>query len=137
MALSFATAEIEPTASAEFPLQIYLTAGDLGRALDRTGVSTRRGHRADQYRTADDGSIAATQRVLIERVHRQSSVVRDLEEQIAARKKQSPATPDGIMNVGVDTFVALLPRSGRAPASGAFPESVCLVATDFARRWRD
>jgi len=35
IALSFATAEIAPAASAGFPLQIYLTAGDLGRAFDR------------------------------------------------------------------------------------------------------
>ena len=35
IALSFATAEIEPTASAGFPLHLYLTAGDLVRAFDR------------------------------------------------------------------------------------------------------
>ena len=59
--------------------------------------------------------------------------MRDLAEQIAARRKQSPTTADGVMSIGVDSFVALLPRPGRAAASGAFPKTVCLVATDFAK----
>ena len=132
IALSFATAEIAPTASAGFPLQIYLTAGDLGRAFDRADFRADAAIVPTNTALLTTAASPATQRVLIERVRKQSTVMRDLEEQIAARK-QSAATSDGVMNIGVDTFVALLPRSGGARASGAFPKSVCLVATDFAK----
>jgi len=133
IALSFATAEIAPTAAAGLPLQVYLTAGDLGRAFDRAEFRPDAAIVPTNTELLTTAASPATQRVLIERVRKQSSVMRDLEEQIAARKQQSPATSDGVMSIGVDTFVALLPRSGRAPASGAFPKSVCLVATDFAK----
>ena len=132
IASSFATAEIAPTASAGFPLQIYLTAGDLVRAFDRADFRPDAAIVPTNTELLTTGAWPATQRVLMERVRKQSTVMRDLEEQIAARKKQSPATSDGLMSIGVDTFVALLPRPGRAQTSGAFPKTVCLVATDFA-----
>jgi hypothetical protein len=133
IASSFATAEIAPTASAGFPLQIYLTAGDLVRAFDRADFRPDAAIVPTNTELLTTGAWPATQRVLMERVRKQSTVMRDLEEQIAARKKQSPPTSDGLMSIGVDTFVALLPRPGRAQASGAFPKTVCLVATDFAK----
>ena len=132
IASSFATAEIAPTASVGFPLQIYLTAGDLVRAFDRADFRPDAAIVPTNTELLTTGAWPATQRVLIERVRKQSTVMRDLDEQIAARKKQSPATSNGLMSIGVDTFVALLPRPGRAPTSGAFPKTVCLVATDFA-----
>src|SRR6185295_12941593 len=78
----------------------------------------------------------ATQRVLIARVQKQGDVLRDLEDQIAARRKQSSAAPGGepgLLRIGVDTFVAQLPRrAGDAQSHGAFPKAACLIATDFA-----
>ena len=133
IASSFATAEIAPTASAAFPMQIYLTAGDLARAFDRAEFRPDAAIVPTNTELQTGGAWPATQRVLIDRVRKQPAVMRDLEEQIAARRKQSPATADGVMSIGVDSFVALLPRPGRATASGAFPKTVCLVATDFAK----
>ena len=133
IASSFATAEVAPTASAAFPLQLYLTAGDLERAFDRADFRPDAAIVPTNTDLLPTGAWPATQRVLMERVRRQSTVMRDLEEQIAARKKQSPATSDGVLSIGVDSFVALLPRPGRAQGSGAFPKTVCLVATDFAK----
>ena len=133
IASSFSTAEIAPTASAKFPLQIYLTAGDLARAFDQADFRPDAAIVPTNTDLLTTATSPATQRVLMERVRKQPTVMRDLEEQIAARKKQSPATSDGVLNIGLDSFVALLPRPGRAQASGAFPKTVCLVATDFAK----
>ena len=132
ISLSFATAEVAPTTAAAFPLQIYLTAGDLERAFDQAAFRPDAAIVPTNTELLTTGAWPATQRVLVERVRRQSAVMRDLEEQIAARRKQSPAAAT-VMNIGVDHFVALLPRPGRAQGIGAFPKSVCLVATDFAK----
>lgn len=135
IALSFATTELAPTATAAFPSKIYLTGGDLERAFDTPRF------RADAaiVPTNTDLDITApspgTQRVLIDRVRKQSAVMRDLQEQIAAHRKQAPAA----LNIGVDSFIAQLPRQGAVPgqgskqASGAFPKMVCLIPTDFAK----
>jgi hypothetical protein len=131
IALSFATAEVAPTAAGGFPLQVYLTAGDLARAFDRADFRPDAAIVPTNTALLTTAAAPATQLVLIERVRKQSTVLRDLEEQIAAHKAQSPATAD-VLNIGVDTFVAPLPRPGRARAGGAFPKIVCLVATDFA-----
>ncbi len=136
IALSFATAELPPTASAAFPSQIYLTGGNLERAFDES-------------RFRPDGAVVptntdllitapspGTQLALIARVTKQSAVMRDLEDQIAARRKQSPAASaqTALLNIGVDSFVAQLPRGrDNTPADGAFPRIVCLIATDFPK----
>lgn len=133
ISLSFATAEIAPTATAASTLQIYLTAGDLERAFDQAAFRPDGAIVPTNTELLTTGAWPATQRVLVERVRRQSAVMRDLEEQIAARKKQASAAPAPVLNIGVDHFVAQLPRPGRAQASGAFPKHVCLVATDFAK----
>lgn len=52
----------------------------------------------------------------------------DLQDQIAARRKQSSGAD--VLQVGVDSFFAQLPRSGSS--AGAFPRMACLIATDFA-----
>jgi hypothetical protein len=74
--------------------------------------------------------------VLIDRVQKQADVMRDLNDQIAARRKQSPASgaEPGLLRIGLDIFVAQLPRraSENQPSSGSFPDAACLVATDFA-----
>jgi hypothetical protein len=129
IALSFATTELAPTAAAAFPSKIYLTGGDLERAFDTPRF------RADAaiVPTNTELDIAAaspaTQRVLIDRVRKQSAVMRDLQEQIAAHRKQAPAP----LNIGLDSFVAQLPRQASKQASGAFPKIVCLIPTDFAK----
>jgi hypothetical protein len=136
IALSFATTEMAPTAAANFPLQLYLTAGDLERAFDRA-----------QFRP--DGAIVptntelmltagspATQRVLIDRVRRNADVMRDLQDQIEARRKQAkPGSRGqaGLLDIAVDTFAAQLPRNAGSKQSGAFPRAVCLIATDFPK----
>lgn len=134
MAQSFATAEVPPAKSPGSPAQVYLMVGDLERAFDTA-------------RFRPDGAIVptntdlsltapspATQRVLVDRVQKQPAVMRDLEEQIAMRRKQPNADSSTVLNIGVDWFVTELPRqpAGGQPA-GAFPKAVCLVATDFAQ----
>lgn len=130
LALSFLPVEL-PAAGAASSLRIYLSAGDLERAFDRP-----------QYRpdaaiipTNTDLVITAaaptTQRVLTARVSKHAPVMADLQDQIAARRKQ-PLSPgsEGVLQIGVDAFVAQLPRGGGA--KGPFPRLVCFVATDFA-----
>jgi hypothetical protein len=133
ISLSFATAEIPPAGAGGVPLQVYLTAGDLERAFDQAAFRPEAAIVPTNTELLTTGEWPTTQRVLVERVRRQPAVMRDLEEQIAARKKQSPVQAAGVLSIGTDHFVALLPRPGRAQGSGAFPARVCLVATDFPK----
>jgi hypothetical protein len=134
IALSFATAEVPPTSAAGFPAQVYLTGGDLERAFD----TARFRPDAAIVPTNTDLLITAsspnTQRILIDRVRKQSSVMRKLENQIEARRKQKPAAGggDGVLAIGTDWFVADLSSQGKE-SGGAFPKTACLVATDFAK----
>ena len=134
IALSFATSELSPTGGAAFPAQVYLTGGDLERAFD---ISRFRPDAAIVPTNTDLMIMAAsptTQRVLIERVRKQAPVLRKLENQIEARRKQKPAASggDGILGIGTDWFMADLSSQGKE-SGGAFPKTVCLVATDFAK----
>jgi hypothetical protein len=133
---SFATSELPPTTSAAFPARIYLTAGDLERAFDVA-------------RFRPDGAIVptntellvtapwpATQQVLTERVGAQAAVMRDLEDQIAARRRKSASTAapgTSVLDIGVDSFLVQLPRQPDSGQPGAFPRFVCLIATDLAQ----
>ena len=134
IALSFATSELAATGGAAFPAQVYLTGGDLERAFD----TSRFRPDAAIVPTNTDLMVTAaspsTQRVLIDRVRKQSAVMRKLENQIEARRKEKPAAPggDGLLGIGTDWFVADLSSQGKE-SGGAFPKSVCLVATDFAK----
>jgi hypothetical protein len=126
-ALSFARLEL-PAKSGVVPLHVYLSAGDLARAFDRPEFRPE----AAIVPTNTDLLIAApfpmTQRVLVERVQKVPDVMRDLEEQVAARRKSKP------LQIGVDAFIAQLPRRAGTPRSdGAFPRVVCLIATEFAK----
>ena len=129
IALSFATTELAPTATAAFPSKIYLTGGDLERAFDTPRFRADAAIVPTNTDLDITASSPATQRVLIDRVRKQSAVMRDLQEQIAAHRKQSPAA----LNIGLDSFVVQLPRQGSKQASGAFPKMVCLIPTDFAK----
>ena len=135
LAPSFATAEVPATSGASVPLRVYLTAGDLERAFDRSEFrpdATIIPTNTDLQITVSD---PATQLVLISRVQKQPDVMRDLESQVATRRQQSPAPAGGepgLLRIGIDTFVARL-GSGNAPSQGAFPKTACFVATDFAK----
>jgi O-acetyl-ADP-ribose deacetylase (regulator of RNase III) len=66
-------------------------------------------------------------------VRKQPDAMRALQEQVDARRSRAGGAPGQavVLEVGVDTFVAKLSGSGGRPATGAFPATVCLVATDF------
>src|SRR4030095_13156259 len=71
IASSFSTAEIAPTASAKFPLQIYLTAGDLARAFDRAEFRPDAAIVPTNTELLTTAASPATQRVLMDRVRKQ------------------------------------------------------------------
>ena len=129
LALSFLPIEL-PAASTVPPLHVYLSAGDLERAFDTPAL------RPDAAIVPTNNGLVITaasptsQRVLIERVSRQPQVMADLQEQIAERRKQAPGADGAVLQIGVDSFFARLPRSGQA-GDGKFPRMTCLIATDF------
>ena len=136
LALSFLQVDLPASKAAGFPAQVYFSAGDLERAFDR------RDFRPDAaiIPTNTDLMLTApapgTQRVLVDRVQKQAEVMRDLEEQIAIRRKQSsaPSGEPGLLRIGVDSFMAQLPRRADGEErNGAFPKAACFVATDFAK----
>jgi len=135
LAPSFTTTELPATNANSAPLRVYLSAGDLERAFDRSEFrpdATIIPTNTDLQMTASD---PATQRVLIARVQKQPDVMRSLESQVATRRKQSSTSTDvqpGLLRIGIDTFVARL-APGDAPSPGAFPKSACFVATDFPK----
>ena len=136
IALSFATSELASAKAAASPALVYLTGGDLERAFDNPQFRPDAAIVPTNTELLVTAPSPATQRVLIDRVRKQPAVMRDLEEQIAIRRKQAPRAGDQarLLDVGVDAFVARLPRSASdRPANGAFPKVVCLVATDFAK----
>jgi hypothetical protein len=135
LASSFAPADLPATNAGGVPLRVYLSAGDLERAFDRSEFRPDAAIIPTNTDLLITAPAPATQRVLIARVQKQADVLRDLEDQIAARRKQSSAAPGGepgLLRIGVDTFVAQLPRGSAAQSHGAFPKSACLIATDFA-----
>src|SRR5262249_16725140 len=129
LALSFLSVDLPAAKAAAFPAHVYLSAGDLERAFDKPEF------RPDAPiipTNADLQTMApapAPQRVLIGRVRKQPEVMRDLEDQIAARRKQSSAPAGGepgVLRIGIDTFVAQLRRGDSAGSTGAFPKAACL-----------
>jgi hypothetical protein len=114
-------------------LHVYLTAGDLERAFDRPEFRPDAAIVPTNTNLIVTAASPTTQRVLIARVMKQPAVMADLQDQVAVRRKQlAAATGDEILQIGVDSFVAQLPKNGSADAKGAFPRHVCLVATDYA-----
>jgi hypothetical protein len=135
LAMSFVAADLPAAGSATSPLRVYLSAGDLERAFDKrefrpdaTIIPTNTELRAT-------AASPATQRVLISRVQKQPDIMRDLDEQIAERRRRQPAASGGekgVLQIGIDGFFARLPRSGRDDQKDLpFPKSACFVATDF------
>ena len=131
LALSFLPIEL-PAAGSAPPLHVYLSAGDLERAFDSAGFRPAAAIVPTNTQLVVTAASPSTQRVLIERVQRQPQVMADLQAQIAERRKQAPAAggDGGVLQIGVDSFAAQLPRSGSG-GQGAFPKWVCLIATDF------
>lgn len=131
-ALSASFLPIELPAGAASSLHVYLSAGDLARAFD---TATFRPDAAIVPTNVDlvvTAASPATQRVLIERVQKVPRVMADLQDQIAARRKQVAGSGDGnMLQIGIDAFVAQLPRNAGASGAGAFPRLACLIATDF------
>jgi hypothetical protein len=134
IASSFSTAEIAPTASAKFLHCRSISPRVTGARVRTALIFGRTRPSADQYRTADDGSLARHPNACsLDRVRKQSTVMRDLEEQIAARQKQSPATADGVLNIGwTRSWRCCLVRAARR-ASGAFPKRCVWSPPDFAK----
>jgi len=134
LTLSFLPADLSATKAAASPARVYLTAGDLVRAFDRPVFRPDAAIVPTNTDLNVTSSSPTIQRVLIERVQKQADVMRDLEDQIAARRRQQPSSGGerGLLRIGEDFFVAELPRhaDGR-PAGGAFPKAACLVATEF------
>jgi hypothetical protein len=135
-AQSFLKTDLPATGTAAFAANVYLSAGDLERAFDKPEFRPDAAVVPTNTDLQLTSPVPATQRVLIDRVRKQPDAMRDLEEQVAARRKQPPAATGkeaGLLRIGVDTFVAQLRRgAGDAQSAAAFPKAACLVATDFA-----
>ncbi len=137
IALSFATAELPATAAAPVALQIYLTGGDLERAFDTVRFRPDAAIIPTNTDLEITAALPGTQQVLVERVRRQQAVLRDMQEQIALRRKQpstGSAGQEGLLDIGEDWFLVQLPRSTTGkPAGGAFPRLACLIPTEFPK----
>jgi hypothetical protein len=130
---SFSTMDL-PAVNGAPSARVYLSAGDLERAFDAVTFRPDAAIVPTNIELLMTATSPATQRVLVDRVRKRPGVLRDLDDQAAARRRQLPAAADGTpatLQIGVDTFVAQLPR-GAADKEGSFPRSVCMVATDFA-----
>src|SRR5262245_48393512 len=135
-AASFEQQDLPPAKAAADPLRVYLSAGDLERAFDRPEFRPDAAIVPTNTDLLITAPQPATQRVLISRVQKQPGVLRDLEDQIASRRKQASGNPGGepgLLQIGVDMFVAQLPRNGAKSVSGSFPKAACLIATDFPK----
>ena len=124
---------IELPAGGSSSLHVYLSAGDLARAFDTTAFRPDAAIVPTNVGLVVTAASPATQRVLIERVQKVPRVMADLQDQIAAHRKQrAGSTGDGsLLQIGVDAFVARLQGNATASGTGAFPRLVCFIATDF------
>jgi len=135
-AASFETADLPASKAAAFPARVYLSAGDLERAFDRSEFRPDAAIVPTNTDLLITAPQPATQRVLISRVQKQREVLRDLEDQIAIRRKEASGKPSGepgLLQIGIDTLIAQLPRNAAKPVGGSFPKAACLLATDFPK----
>jgi hypothetical protein len=132
LSLSFLPLEL-PAAGSAPPLHVYLSAGDLERAFDSPEFRPAAAIVPTNTALVITAASPSTQRVLTQRIEKQSQVMADLLDQIAERRKQAPAGDGGVLQIGVDSFFAELPRNPKpSSARGAYPRMVCLIATGFA-----
>ena len=127
MAVGFATAAVPATGNAP-AAQIYLTTGDLQRAFDNARFRPTAAIVPTNSELQLTAKAPATQQVLIDRLRTQPEVLKALQSQIDARPGRGSAAAPAL-EVGIGSFVATLSRAGQSP--GAFPSTVCLLATDF------
>jgi hypothetical protein len=130
---SFLTVGLPSTPAAGFPAHVYLFAGDLERAFDNARFRPDAAIVPTNTDLLLTATSPATQRILVDRVRKQRAVMRDLQDQIELRRKQSPDPRGATLNVAVDSVVVKLPRQPGSSPPGAFPRTVCLIATDFAK----
>ena len=132
LSASFLPIEL-PAAGAASSLHVYLSAGDLARAFDTPTFRPDAAIMPTNVGLVVTAASPATQRVLIERVQKAPRVMADLQDQIAAHRKQGGGSigDGGILQIGVDAFVAQLRGNASASGAGAFPRLVCFIATDF------
>ena len=112
LALSFLSADLPATKTVAFPAHVYLSAGDLERAFDKEEFRPDAAIIPTNTDLQITAPAPATQAILIERVKKQADVLRDLEDQIAARRKQSSAASagePGLLRIGLDSFIVQLP----------------------------
>ena len=132
LSLSFLPIEL-PAAGGGSPLHVYLSAGDLERAFDSAEFRPAGAIVPTNTGLVITAASPSTQRVLTQRLEKQPQLMADLLAQIAERKKQAPAADGGVLQIGVDSFFAQLPKEGSVSTSrGAFPRLVCFIATGFA-----
>ena len=134
LAPSFLVVDLPASKSGGAPPKVYLSAGDLERAFDRPEFRPDAAIVPTNAELQVDAPSPATQRVLFDRVRKLPDVARDLQDQVDAYRKKHPAASGqpGVMTIGVDTFLAELPRNAKQSV-GAFPRVVCMIATDFAK----
>jgi hypothetical protein len=135
LASSFLVVDLPATTVAAFPARVYLSAGDVERAFDKAEFRPEAAIVPTNTDLLTTAQAPSTQRVLIDRVRKRPDVMRDLDDQIATVRKQPASTggEQGLLRIGVDTFMAHLPRrASDNQKSGAFPKAACFVATDFA-----
>jgi len=134
LAPSFLVVDLPGSKTGGAPPKVYLSAGDLVRAFERPEFRPDAAIVPTNAELQVDAPSPATQRMLFDRVRKVPDVARDLQDQVEAYRKKHPAASgqSGVMTIGVDTFLAELPRNAKQSA-GAFPRVVCLVATDFAK----
>jgi hypothetical protein len=128
LAPSFHPIELPPAAAGQ-ALHVYLSAGDLERAFDTASIRPDAAIIPTNTGLVITAASPSSQRVLTARVSKQPAVMADLQDQIAARRKQ--AAPGGdVLQVGLDGLFVQLPRSG-GDGKGMFPRMACLIATAF------
>jgi hypothetical protein len=135
LAPSFMQVDLPATTTAPAPVQLYLMAGDLERAFDRREFRPDAAIIPTNTDLLLKAPAPATQRVLVVRVEKQPETMRDLTEQVEARRKQPAAAAGvtGTLQIGLDSFVARLSRTGKTDPAAPFPASACFIATDFAK----
>jgi O-acetyl-ADP-ribose deacetylase (regulator of RNase III) len=135
LASSFVSLELPASKAAQFPALVFLSAGDLERAFDTPEFRPDAAIVPTNTDLQMTAQTPATQRVLVDRVRRQSAVMRDLEDQVAARRKKPSAdkTEPGVLRIGIDVITVQLPRAGGDRTSATFPKTVCLIPTDFPK----
>ena len=134
LAPSFLAVDLPGSKTGSAPPKVYLSAGDLVRAFDRPEFRPDGAIAPTNAELEVDSPSPATQRVLFDRIRKLPAVARDFQDQIEAYRKKHPAASGhpGVMTIGVDTFLAELPRNAKQSA-GPFPRVVCLIATDYAK----